>query len=271
MTDIAAESGRKLEPTINLVYRDRPWDWLKAGWRDLTAAPMASLPYGLVLAVIGMVLTWIVWVEEVYYLTFPLMAGFLLVGPIVAVGLYEVSRRLGEGESPTFGDAFGAFKRNPTQLALMGVVLLLVNIAWVRLASLIFLLFFSDRAPPVDVWGFLDRVVSPESLPFLIFGNLIGALIAAFVFAITAFSIPILADRPGAHVMEAMILSFKAVHKNAWTMALWAVLIVVFIGIGILTGFVGLIITLPLIGHATWAAYKEIITWPDETASASAA
>ncbi|MEZ5668525.1 MAG: DUF2189 domain-containing protein [Alphaproteobacteria bacterium] len=250
-------------PRLRKIDMDKPWSWLAQGWRDLWAAPSVGLAYGLFFAVIGAALTWVVLDREVYYLTFPLMAGFLLVGPIAAAGLYEVSRRRLLGQSTTLGTALRAVGRNPVQIGLMGVVLLLVNIAWVRFAALLFMMFFSDEPPPVNPIGFLEMVVSIESLPFLIVGCGIGAVFAAIVFGLSVIAIPLLVDRPEATVFTAVTTSWMVAWRNKGTMALWAWLIVLFIGVGLATAFVGLIVTLPLIGHATWAAYKDSVEWSD--------
>lgn len=276
MTDAAAaQSGvanpalKARNPRINTIYMDHPWTWLSTGLADLRAAPMASLPFGAVFAVLGLSLTYIVWVQEVFYLTFPLAAGFFLVGPLIAVGFYEVSRRLSQGLPVTLGDALQAYRKNGSQIALMGVVLMLFMFAWVRLASLLFLMFFASNPPQPEVWPFLAAVLSFEAVPFLIVGNLIGFVLATIVFGISAISIPMLLDRPESHVIQAISTSWQACMANKKTMMLWAWLIVLFVGAGIATGFVGLIVTLPLIGHATWAAYKDLVTWPEaETAEA---
>ena len=246
------------------IDMDHPWRWLAAGWRDLWATPAVGLGFGFAFAAIGAGLTWVVLDLEIYYLTFPLMAGFLLIGPVAAAGLYEVSRRRERGEPVSLGLALRAFGRNPVQLGLIGVVLLLINIAWVRFASLLFMLFFSDNPPPVDPAGFLAVVLRVESIPFLVVGCGIGAVLAAVVFGICAVSIPLLVDRPEANVVIAIAASWQAVMRNRGPMALWAWLIVLFIGGGLATGFIGLVVTLPLIGHATWAAYKDSIDWSSE-------
>jgi uncharacterized membrane protein len=265
MSEVAAEHDAP-RPRIQHVYRDRPWAWLAAGWRDLMATPGVGLTYGLIFAVAGALLTWLTWAYQIYYVTFPLIAGFLLGGPIVATGIYEASRKRAAGEKIGFGGSLRAFRRNPTQIAFFGVVLLLIFIAWVRFASLLFMLFFSDAPPPVDPIGFAERVLSVEAIPFLIVGNLIGAVLAFLTFAVSVVSIPLLLDHKEANVFTAVISSVDAVRQNFWTMLLWAWLIALFIGFGVITGFVGLILTLPLIGHASWAAYRDIIAW-EETPS----
>jgi uncharacterized membrane protein len=247
-------------PRIRKVELDRPWAWLAAGWRDLTRAPSVSLVYGLVFALAGWAVTFGLWRLGPIYLILPLTAGFLITGPLLAVGLYEVSRRHERGLSATLGDAIRALRANPSQIAFMGVMLLLLFFAWLRFAVMIFYVFFGLTPPsPAD---FVGRVFfSAESLPFLVVGTAIGAVLAALAFGLSAISIPLLLDRPEAHVVTAVAASFKAVFENPATMFFWAVLIVLFVGAGLITIYVGLIVTLPLIGHASWHAYRDLIEW----------
>ena len=214
-------------PLARKVELDRPWSWLAAGWRDLRAAPQVSLAYGVLMAVAGYAITFGLWWADLVYLVLPMVCGFLIVGPLLAVGLYEVSRRLEAGEPVNLGVAVTAWRRNASQIGLMGVALLL--------------LLFAD------------------ALPFLIVGTAIGAVLAALAFAISAISIPLLLDRPEANVFTAIATSVTAVKENPTTMAFWAVLIVGFVGAGLITLYLGLIVTLPLIGHATWHAYRDLV------------
>lgn len=247
-------------PRIRRVALERPWAWLAAGWRDLTRAPGTSLTYGVVFAIIGWAVTFGLWWLELIYLILPLTAGFLIVGPILAVGLYDISRRHERGQSATLRDALGAFMANPTQIAFMGVTLLLLFFAWVRLAVMIFFLFFGLRPPsPQDFVG--QVFFSAESLPFLVVGTAIGAVLAALAFGLSAVSIPLLLDRPQAHVVTGIATSFRAILENPATMTFWAVLIVVFMAAGLVTFYLGLIVTLPLIGHASWHAYRDLVQY----------
>ena len=247
-------------PRVRKVDIDRPWAWLAAGWRDLTQAPAVSLTYGVLFAAIGWAVTFGLWWADMIYLILPLTAGFLIMGPILAVGLYEVSRRHEQGREATFGNALGASRANPSQIAFMGVTLLLLFFAWIRIAVLIFLLFFGLEPPnPEEFVGIV--FFSSGSLPFLIVGTAVGALLAALAFALSAISIPLLLDREEAHVVTAISASFKAIFENPATMAFWAVLIVLFVGAGLITFYFGLIITLPLIGHASWHAYRDLVEW----------
>ena len=162
-------------PRINRVELERPWAWLAAGWRDLTRAPGISLTYGVLFAVLGWSVTFGLWWAGMIYLILPLTAGFLIVGPILAVGLYEVSRRHERGARASLADALGAFRTNATQIAFLGVVLLLLFFAWIRIAVMLFFLFFGLEPPNPE--AFVGVVFfSAGSLPFLIIGTAAGAL-----------------------------------------------------------------------------------------------
>jgi uncharacterized membrane protein len=249
-------------PKIQKIEMDRPWSWLTRGWHDLRKAPGVSVTYGLFFAVVGFIVLGALWFLGLFYLVLPLSAGFMLMGPLVAVGLYEISRRLGHGESPTIAQAALAITRNTSQILLMGVALMIFLLAWIRLATLIFALFFSFRPPSLD--NFVAEVFfQPESVPFLIVGIGVGAVLAALVFAISAVSIPMLLDRPQVNVATAIVSSIQAVRLNLAPMALWAALIVLFAGAGLIAGYIGLAITMPIVGHATWYAYRDLVTFDD--------
>lgn len=244
-------------PRVRLVPVDRPWHWLGRGWRDLIEAPGVCLAYGGLLVVASFILTFGLWLAGLPYLVLPLAAGFMFVAPLLAVGLYEVSRRLETGAAPTLAEAALAWRRNPLQIALAGLVLMLFHLAWVRIATLLFALFFSDAAPSLE--RLVDTLLfSGTSLAFLAVGTALGAVLAAAVFAIAAVSIPMLLDRD-IGVASALATSVTAVLLNWRAMALWAALIVLFTALGLATCFIGLAIALPLIGLATWHAYRDLI------------
>jgi uncharacterized membrane protein len=245
-------------PLVRKVELDRPWSWLAAGWRDLRAAPQVSIAYGVLFALAGYLITFGLWWSGLVYAVLPMVCGFLIVGPLLAVGLYEVSRRLGAGEPVSLAAAVTAWQRNSSQIALLGVALLLLLFAWLRLAAMIFMLFFGLE-PPSFEHLFAQTFLNADALPFLIVGTLIGAALAALAFAISAISIPFLLDRPESNVFTAIATSVRAVKENPATMAFWAVLIVGFVGAGLVTLYLGLIVTLPLIGHATWHAYRDLV------------
>jgi uncharacterized membrane protein len=248
-------------PRIRVVPVDRPWLWLARGWTDMTRAPAVALAYGGCLVGASFLLTLGLALAELYYLILPLAAGFMLVAPLLAVGLYEVSRRLERGTPPpTLLEAVLAWRRNPLQIALSGLVLMLIHLAWVRIATLLFALFFEQAQPTLP--GLLQVMfLSKFSLPFLATGAVIGAALAAFVFAISAVSFPMLLDRD-VGVATAIATSFTAVAVNWRPMALWAGLIVVFTSLGLATLYLGLAVALPLIAMATWHAYRDLVEQP---------
>jgi uncharacterized membrane protein len=248
---------------IRRIELDRPWQWLARGWEDMRKAPLVSYTYGVLAALTGYVLTFGLHLAGMTYLILPLTAGFLIVGPILAVGLYEISRRAEQGLPTSLADAFGAFHRNASQIALMGIALMLVMFVWARIAALIFFLYFGLQPPSFEnliVTTFLE----PDTLPFLVFGTLTGGVLALLAFSISVVSIPLLLDRPGANVVEAMATSFRTVQANFAPMVFWAALIVVFIAAGLATLYLGLIVTLPLIGHASWHAYRDLVSYPEQ-------
>lgn len=257
-------------PRIRLVPVDRPWTWLVAGWNDLWAAPLTSLAYGAVPVVMGWAaISLLLWFDYPY-LVLPLSAGFFFIGPFMAVGLYEVSRRLEAGLAVDGEATLLAWRRNPEQIALMGVVLLLLHLAWMRVAQLLFAVFEWQSVPSWD--RFLDIVWhSARSVPFLAVGVGIGAVLAALAFAIGAFSLPYLLDRRHANVFEAIATSVTAVRLNLRPMLLWAGLIVMLVAMAMVPGLLGLIVVLPVVAHATWYAYRDIVCFdpPSDDAAGS--
>lgn len=245
-------------PQIRRVPLDRPWVWLAAGWRDFVAVPGVSLAYGLVPVIAGWLAVLLMLRLDLPYLVLPLSAGFFFVGPFIAVGLYEVSRRREAGYVVDSETTLLAWRRNPDQIALMGVLLLLFHLAWMRVAQLLFALFGWHAVPSWD--RFLDLVwYSSHSLPFLAFGVACGAVLAAVAFAIGAFSIPFLLDRRSSNMFEAIATSVAAVRLNFRPMALWAALIVLLVALGMVPGMIGLVVALPLVAYATWHAYRDVV------------
>ncbi|MBW8269108.1 DUF2189 domain-containing protein [Caldovatus aquaticus] len=243
---------------IRLVPVDRPWVWLTEGWRDLMAAPHVGFTYGAALTACGWALVLLLLWAGALWAILPATAGFFLVAPLLAAGLYEASRRREAGEAVTLAACARGFTRNASQLALMGVVLLLLHLFWVRVAALIFGLFFGiNFAPPLEQLP-LAMLRSDALLPFLVVGTAVGAAFALAAFAVSAVSIPMLVDRDITAV-EAVLVSIRTVAANPAPMAFWAGLIVVFTAMALVPFFLGLTLVLPLIGHATWHAYRDLV------------
>lgn len=240
------------------VAVDDPWRWLSAGWADLWHRPILSLGYGLFVAVIGALIAFMLLAQDQLVLFMPVAAGFFLIAPLLAVGLYEKSRRLETGEALRGPEVVFVGVRSALQLALAGVVLAAFMLIWMRIATLLFALFFGGMgAPPMSEWiGIL--LFTLDGLTFLATGTIIGAGLAMLAFAIAAVSLPMLLERD-VDVVTAMLSSVTALTMNPRPMLLWAWLIVLLIGFGLVTLNVGLIVTFPLVGHASWHCYRALI------------
>lgn len=244
-------------PQINVITLDHPWRWIAAGWRDLKAAPWISLSYGVVFLLLSFLLTTLVISIGMIFFIPALAAGFFLISPLLAFGLYDVSRSLVLGDQPTFLGSLMSWRRAPFSLLAMGLILMLAFLVWMMLANMVFTIFFfgitPDFASALDVLFF-----SGDSPAFMAAGILSGSIIAFAVFCISVISVPMIMDR-NADVMSAVITSIRCVSTNPRPLLLWAALIVMFVGLGLVTLFIGLVIFMPLIGHASWHAYHDLV------------
>lgn len=248
---------------IRLVSEEHPWRWLSAGWRDLQRAPVSHV-FGAVVSAASLALTAGLYAADLHYLLLPLAAGFMFLGPLVAVCFYDISRRLEAGLPITFAEVAVAWRVNFSQVAGMGLILMLFMLAWIRLATLIFALFFTGT--PASWEAFVNIVFfSLDGIPFLVVGTLAGGVLAVLAFAISAIALPLLLDRD-VGVVTAIALSVEAVRRNWRVMIGWAGLIVLFTAGGLVTAYLGLIVTLPLIGHASWHAYRDLVAASDRAA-----
>ncbi|SDB73221.1 Uncharacterized membrane protein [Belnapia rosea] len=242
---------------VRRVASDRPWVWLTLGWRDMMAHRAISLSLGAALTLFGWVLSWLLFEAGTQWAILPATAGFFILAPLLAVPLYEVSRRSELGQATTLQDAMQAFRRPGPQIAMMGALLLLIHLFWIRVAGLLFALFFGGVALPSLAQLPFAMLQSEMLVPFLVVGTGFGFLLAAGSFALAAVSLPMLVDRDISW-LEAATISIQAVMENRQAMALWAGLIVLFTGLALVPFFLGLVVVLPLIGHATWHAYRDL-------------
>jgi uncharacterized membrane protein len=270
---VAVHSAFSRSPIrVRRIDAQRPWDWLGAGWHDVTAAGLVSLSWGFLFALVGLLILVTLHFWRFYNLALPLAAGFMLIAPVLVAGLYHVSRTVAEGGRISMATPFEAWRRHPGELALMGLVLGLFFLAWMRIATLLFAWFFGSAPPTLmgavpDLRGFVESVIlSGENAVFLIVSTVIGAVLAFAVFALSAISVPMLVDRD-VGVFEAMATSVAAVKANLWPMTVWAILVVLFTTAGLVVGFIGLTVTLPLIAHATWHAYRDLVPEPEAAAA----
>ena len=242
---------------ISAPAMDDPWGWLAAGWRDTWRNPVLSLGYGAAFVAIGLVFTVGLWSLALEALVPALTAGFMLVGPVLAIGLYEMSRRYERGEPAALRDILTLRPAAPIQLAYFAFTLMFIYLVWLRIATLNYALFtYGDYTPWFEFVRF--ALTTPAGLTMIVVGTVIGAMLALIVFALSAVAVPILL-RHDVDAFTAMAISARVVLNNPGPMLLWAWLIAVLTAAGIATMFLGLIVVFPLIGHATWHAYRTIV------------
>ena len=242
-------------PPIRIIAPGAPWRWLHKGWADLRAAPFASLFYGAVLALMGVVLVRAVG-QAAYALA--LVTGFLLVGPFLSMGLYDVSRRLERGERVALASTLAAWKDNAPAIGFYAVILALLMAVWIRVSVVVVALFFEGGVPTLRTLA--HDILNSENGLFFLFAYLAaGAGFALLVFATSVVSLPMLLDRAKMDTLTAMITSFNVLRLNFAAMVLWAAVIVVLTAIGFATFYLGLVVLMPLVGHATWHAYREAV------------
>lgn len=255
---IGRDAVRHAAPKIREVPFDAPWDWLAAGWADMWRQPALSLAYGVAAAAAAVMLLTGLFQFGWQSLILVFAGGFMLVGPVLAVGLYEISRRYENGEKVSAGQAIGAGFKARGQLLFLGLILAFVFFAWIRIAVLMFMLFIgSGGLPPVS--EFIPTLLfTGEGLGLLVTGTAVGAALAALVFAISAVSVPLLLVQR-VDAVQAVFTSLEAVTVNWQAMALWAALIAGFVVLGLASLFVGLVFVFPLVGHATWHAFRAMV------------
>lgn len=234
-----------------------PFRWLALGWADLRRSPGPSLLVGALCTLAGWMMIAAAVAFEYAVLLLPLVAGFMFAAPILAIGLYESSRRAEAGQIAGYAATWAAFRRNRFGIAFMGTLLMMFLYGWLRVATMLFALFFGLEAPPLEHL-LSSAFLSPELILYGAVGTAIGAVLAAIVFGMSAVSLPMLVDRR-VDAVTAAATSMRAVTANPMTAVLWAAVIVAVIGLGALPLLLGLVVAVPLVGHATWHAYRELV------------
>ena len=230
-------------------------DIVAAGFRDFTAAPQFGIVFGGLFLAAGWLIIALLWYLNMPYLAYPLAMGFALIAPFAAVGFYAVSYLLEQGEKPTWGRVISlmmaAIRRDLRWMALVTGFALVI---WMDIAAFLFfaLMGFTSFGPAL----LNELFTTPTGLIFLALGNTSGALIAFSVFSISVISFPMLFDRD-VDFVTAMVTSVKLVIANPVSMLIWCALIGVLVGLSLLSAFVGFIVVMPVIGHATWHWYRR--------------
>jgi uncharacterized membrane protein len=253
MTDAATQLSVK--PTVRRLTGDAPGRWLAAGWSDLRRSPLPSLIPGCLSALAGYCIVLVAVLDGRYLVVFPLLAGYLFVAPALAIGLYEISRRHQTGEPVSLPMTAVAFRRNTLNILLMGLILVVLLGSWMWSVSLTFHWFFgADPGGQFLVGGLMGL----PTLTFLLVSNAIGAVFAVLAFVLSVVSLPMLLDQD-VDVATAVATSWRACVANPRLMTRWAILIALAVALGIFTLFVGLIVILPVLGHASWHAYRDLV------------
>jgi len=231
--------------------------WLNAGWHDLRVTPSVSLFYGFGVFFASLIIVVGLFRLELDYILFPALAGFMVIGPALAVGLYEKSRRLTAGEPVMFGEILFVQAKAGAQILFIGAILCLLMLTWMRAAVIIYALFFG--LTPFPGLEHIAPMLFTTSLGWamLIVGGVVGGLFAAFSFAISVFSIPMLLNED-VDAFTAMGISMVLVWNNLAVMLAWGAIVLVLFLLSLITGTLGLVLVFPLVGHATWHAYKAI-------------
>ena len=233
---------------------------LAAGWRDFLAAPHYGLFFACFYVVGGWLVTWAVMAKGQLWWTLPAAAGFPILGPFIACGLYEVSRRLEAGVALDRRQVFTViFRQKDRQIPSMAAVIVVFFLFWNFLSHMVFALFLGS-ATLTNVTSSLAIFATPEGLAMLAVGTGVGAVFAGLLFGLTVVSLPMLLERE-VDFVTAMLTSLAVVRESPVVMLGWGALIGVLLFAGMLPGFLGLFAVLPILGHATWHLYRRAITW----------
>jgi uncharacterized membrane protein len=231
-----------------------PVKWVRLGWQDFRRAPGPSLWYGGVLVLISYVLAFVTWKLGGYALILSVMSGFVFVAPALAIGLYSISCQLQRGLTPQIGYCLREGRRHLGDELVYSMMLLVIFLVWARAASMVHV-FFPMEADP----HFADLTL------FLGIGSVVGSLFATLVFSASAFSLPMMLDRK-VDTVTAVLTSVNAVLRNKGPMLLWVSIILASVAVSFATAFLGLAVLMPVIGYATWHAYRDTIqahAWPE--------
>jgi len=229
---------------------------LAAGWRDFLAMPRFGLFFGGVYVLAGLAIGWTTLTGGNLTWLIPAIAGFPLVAPFVAVGLYEASRRRSAGQALTWRAVLGALKgHGDDQILSIGVIVFVAFAFWMMVAHAIFAIFVGESGMGRDP---LAALLTPEGMAMLAVGSAVGGAMAFAFYAMTVISLPLLVERKH-DFLTAIITSLAVVRRNFAVMLGWAAIIAVVLLVAMLPVFLGLIVALPVLGHATWHLYARAV------------
>ena len=255
MTSVSGKS----DPVVRRITAGDIVEAFGEGLRDFQAQPVLGLGFAALYVAGGAAIVLSVTALGMSYLAYPLASGFALIGPFVAGGLYEISRQRERGERATLRGIWSAIRQRG-QMGWMAFVSIFIFILWMYQGRFLMALFLGLNASFSSLQQFLTVVLTTnEGLLFFLIGNLIGAALSLILFSLTVVSFPLLLDREDVDFVTAMITSVRAVAMSPVPMLSWAAVIVVLLIVSALPLFLGLLVTLPVLGHATWHLYRRIV------------
>jgi uncharacterized membrane protein len=248
----------KTDPVVRPIVAADIAEALVQGLRDFQAMPLYGLMFGALYAAGGVLIVLSLTAFGMIYLAYPLAAGFALIGPFVAIGLYEMSRRRERGEPVTLAAIWHAV-RSRSEIGWMAFVTLFIFVIWMYQVRLLIALILGINASFSSLQQFITIVLTTnEGLLFLAIGNAVGAALSLILFSLTVVSFPLLLDRD-VDFVTAMVTSVRAVVTSPVPMIGWAAIIVALLIVSSIPYFLGLLVTLPVLGHATWHLYRRIV------------
>lgn len=243
--------------SLRLLSLKDPWRWLARGLADLRASPGIALFYGSAFWAMAQVLAWVFRRSPEY--TLSMVSGCLLVGPFLAMGLYEVSRRREAGQAPDLAASLTCWDGHIKSVSMLVLVLMVLELLWGRASLVVFAVFFNTGMPSTT--GVIEAIFNPENIDFVAVYLFVGGIFATLVYAISAVSIPMILDRD-TDAISAGITSVRVFFGELAVMLMWGLILSVLVVLSFMSAWMlGLMVVGPWLGHASWHAYRGAVTW----------
>lgn len=252
----AVKSALPFVAPCRVLRAGAPLHWVRKGWADFLRTPRVSLTYGAVIVLLSWLVTGIGLKYGSYWAALILLSGFVFVAPVLAIGLYSISRQLARGTTPSLAICVAELRKALGTAMVFAIALLVLFLIWARAGSMVHVFFPMKGNPDLS-----------QLALFLGIGSAVGSIFAGLTFLFSAFSLPMICDRD-VDAVTAIVTSVNAVLRNKRAMVIWVMLIVGLTALGFVTALLGLAVVIPLLGYATWHGYTEAIdagAWPANT------